>query len=56
MVEATVKGALAAGLGGDVERIREAVKIEREVTQEVLGDAVDDGLVTIEGLVALGIV
>ncbi|TAQ85791.1 hypothetical protein B7494_g5887 [Chlorociboria aeruginascens] len=55
LTEALVKEALAAGLEGDLERIHEAVKLEKGVSQEVLEDAVDDGLVSIEELSTMGL-
>ncbi|RDW83437.1 hypothetical protein BP5796_04928 [Coleophoma crateriformis] len=54
--EAVIKEALAAALGGDMNKIQEAVKLERNASQAVLEDAVDDGLVSIDALTAMGIV
>ncbi|KAL3425217.1 hypothetical protein PVAG01_04498 [Phlyctema vagabunda] len=55
VAEAVIKEALAAGLGGDATRIQEAVKLERKASQGVLEDAVDDGLVSLDALAAMGI-
>lgn len=56
VAEAAIKEALATGLSGDVARIKDAVKLERKASQGVLEDAIDDGLVSLDELVAMGIV
>jgi len=49
IAEATCKEALAAYLGGDLQKIKEIAASEMEGTlREVLGDAVNEGLVTNE--------
>jgi len=53
--ESVVKVALAANLGGDGGKLRELMKTEPAACQEVLEEAVDEGLVTIEWLVHEGI-
>lgn len=52
--EASIKEALAAGMGGDAQRIQEAIKILGS-TKAVLEDAIDEGLVSVDQLVAMGI-
>lgn len=52
--EASVKEALAVGMGGDATQLKEAIKILTS-TKDVLENAIDEGLVTVEQLVAMGI-
>lgn len=52
--EASIKEALAAGLGGDSQRIKEAIKLLQS-TKSVLEDSIDEGYVSVEQLVAMGI-
>jgi hypothetical protein len=52
--EADIKEALAVGMGGDAQRLKEAIKLLQS-TKAVLEDAIDEGLVTIDQLVAMGI-
>ena len=48
--EAVVKQAIAAALGGSGEKLEELLKSEAQVSQAVLEEAVEDGLVTMESL------
>lgn len=52
--EASVKEALAAAMGGDVGGIKQAIKVLSS-TKAVLEDAIDEGLVTVDQLVAMGV-
>lgn len=52
--EASIKEALAAGMGGDTQRIIEAIKVLQSA-KPVLEDAIDEGLVSVDQLVAMGI-
>lgn len=52
--EAMVKEALAAGMGGDAQIIKEAIKVVVNA-KTVLEDALDEGLVTVEQFSAMGI-
>lgn len=54
MAEAIVKEALAAGMSGNTQRIAEVLKEEREA-KEVVEDAIDDGLVTVDELMRMGV-
>ena len=52
--EASVKEALAAAMGGDAQGLKEAIKLLGS-TKAVLEDAIDEGLVSVDQLVAMGI-
>jgi tetratricopeptide (TPR) repeat protein len=52
--EAIIKGAIASCLGGNEEKLKELMKTEAKACQQVLEDAVDDGLITIEWLLKEG--
>jgi hypothetical protein len=54
ILEAKVKEALAAGIGGNVEGIKDALKLEAQA-KGVLEDAFEEGLVTIEEFKEMGI-
>ena len=53
--EARVKEALAAALGNDAQPIKDVVRMQGERAKAVLDEAVDDGVMSIEQLVAMGI-
>ena len=52
--EAEIKESLAVALGGDAQRLKEAIKLLQS-TKAVLEGAIDDGLVTVEQMVGMGI-
>jgi hypothetical protein len=52
--EAEIKEALAAALGGDSPKLKEAIKFLVS-TKAVLEDAIDEGLVSVDQLIAMGI-
>ena len=52
--EAEIKEALAVALGGDATRLKEAVE-SLPSTKRVLEDAIDEGLVSLDELVGMGI-
>ncbi|KAG0646803.1 hypothetical protein D0Z07_6460 [Hyphodiscus hymeniophilus] len=52
--EAEIKESLAVALAGDAQRLKEAIKLLQS-TKAVLEDAIDDGLVSVEQLVGMGI-
>jgi len=53
--EARVKNALVAALGGEGGELKEMLKMEPGTTQEVLEEAVGEGLVEVEALQRAGI-